>query len=106
LILFGLALSIPLIIFGSTLVLALLNRFPVLILAGAARLDRRRSPLRRSGAGTMAASALAGFRTLGWAGAVFVLVAPGCAAGARLQGSNARAFSGEVDTGPRQENAI
>ncbi len=35
LILIGLALSIPLIIFGSTLVLALLNRFPVLVWAGA-----------------------------------------------------------------------
>jgi YjbE family integral membrane protein len=35
LILFGLALSIPLIIFGSALVLALLNRFPVLVWAGA-----------------------------------------------------------------------
>jgi len=38
LILFGLALSIPLIIFGSTLVLALLDRFPVFIWAGAALL--------------------------------------------------------------------
>jgi YjbE family integral membrane protein len=38
LILFGLALSIPLIIFGSTLVMALFNRFPVLIWAGAALL--------------------------------------------------------------------
>ena len=35
LILFGLALSIPLIIFGSALVLALLNRFPMLVWAGA-----------------------------------------------------------------------
>src|ERR1700730_4869060 len=35
LILLGLALSIPLIVFGSTLVLALLNRFPVLVWAGA-----------------------------------------------------------------------
>jgi YjbE family integral membrane protein len=35
LILLGLALSIPLLIFGSTLVLALLNRFPVLVWAGA-----------------------------------------------------------------------
>jgi YjbE family integral membrane protein len=38
LILFGLALSIPLIIFGSALVLALLNRFPMLVWAGAALL--------------------------------------------------------------------
>ena len=38
LILFGLTLSIPLIIFGSTLVLALLDRFPVFIWAGAALL--------------------------------------------------------------------
>ena len=38
LILFGLALSIPLIIFGSALVLALLNRFPLLVWAGAALL--------------------------------------------------------------------
>ena len=38
LILLGLALSIPLIIFGSTLVLALLNRLPVLVWAGAALL--------------------------------------------------------------------
>src|SRR5208283_461290 len=38
LILFGLALSIPLVVFGSALVLALLNRFPVLIWAGAALL--------------------------------------------------------------------
>ncbi|MGH6847596.1 MAG: TerC family protein [Methylocella sp.] len=35
LILSGLALSIPLIVFGSTLVLALLNRFPLLVWAGA-----------------------------------------------------------------------
>ncbi|MGB6327255.1 MAG: TerC family protein [Methylocella sp.] len=35
LILLGLALSIPLIVFGSTLALALLNRFPVLVWAGA-----------------------------------------------------------------------
>jgi len=35
LILLGLALSIPLLVFGSTLVLALFNRFPVLIWAGA-----------------------------------------------------------------------
>jgi YjbE family integral membrane protein len=38
LVLFGLGLSIPLIIFGSTLVLALLERFPMLIWAGAAML--------------------------------------------------------------------
>ncbi len=38
LILFGLALSIPLIVFGSALVLALLNRFPILVWAGAALL--------------------------------------------------------------------
>jgi YjbE family integral membrane protein len=38
LILFGLALSIPLVVFGSALVLALLNRFPVLIWVGAALL--------------------------------------------------------------------
>jgi YjbE family integral membrane protein len=35
LILLGLALTIPLLVFGSTLVLALLNRFPVLVWAGA-----------------------------------------------------------------------
>jgi YjbE family integral membrane protein len=35
LILIGLALSIPLLVFGSTLVLALLNRFPILVWAGA-----------------------------------------------------------------------
>ncbi|MGH6847009.1 MAG: TerC family protein [Methylocella sp.] len=35
LILFGLALSIPLIVFGSTLLLALLTRFPALVWAGA-----------------------------------------------------------------------
>ncbi|WP_020175228.1 TerC family protein [Methyloferula stellata] len=38
LIVFGLALSIPLIVFGSSLILALLNRFPVLVWAGAALL--------------------------------------------------------------------
>jgi YjbE family integral membrane protein len=38
LVLFGLGLSIPLIIFGSTLVLALLGRYPILIWAGAALL--------------------------------------------------------------------
>ena len=38
LILLGLALSIPLIVFGSTLVLTLLNRFPILVWAGAALL--------------------------------------------------------------------
>jgi YjbE family integral membrane protein len=35
LILLGLALSIPLIVFGATIVLALLNRFPILVWAGA-----------------------------------------------------------------------
>jgi predicted tellurium resistance membrane protein TerC len=35
LILLGLALSIPLLVFGSTLLLALLHRFPVLVWAGA-----------------------------------------------------------------------
>src|ERR1700732_939153 len=35
LILLGLALSIPLLVFGSTLVLALFNRFPILVWAGA-----------------------------------------------------------------------
>jgi YjbE family integral membrane protein len=35
LILLGLALTIPLLVFGSTLVLALLNRFPILVWAGA-----------------------------------------------------------------------
>jgi len=35
LILLGLALSVPLIVFGSRLVLALLNRFPILVWAGA-----------------------------------------------------------------------
>lgn len=38
LVLFGLGLSIPLIIFGSTLILAMLSRFPILIWAGAALL--------------------------------------------------------------------
>ncbi len=38
LILFGLALSIPLIVFGSTLVLGLLTRFPVLVWGGVALL--------------------------------------------------------------------
>ncbi|MGH6831221.1 MAG: TerC family protein [Methylocella sp.] len=38
LILLGLALSIPLIVFGSTLVLTLLNRFPIFVWAGAALL--------------------------------------------------------------------
>jgi YjbE family integral membrane protein len=38
LVLFGLGLSVPLIIFGSTLLLALINRFPVLVWAGAAML--------------------------------------------------------------------
>jgi YjbE family integral membrane protein len=33
---FGLILSVPLIIFGSTLLLTLFNRFPILVLAGAA----------------------------------------------------------------------
>jgi len=53
LILFGLALSIPLIIFGSALVLALLNRFPVLVWAGAALLgsddQRLLAALKRAG---------------------------------------------------------
>jgi predicted tellurium resistance membrane protein TerC len=35
LILLGLALSIPILVFGSTLVLALLNRYPILVWAGA-----------------------------------------------------------------------
>jgi YjbE family integral membrane protein len=38
LIIFGLALSVPLIVFGSSLVLAVLNRFPILVWAGAALL--------------------------------------------------------------------
>jgi len=38
LVLFGLGLSVPLIIFGSTLLLALITRFPVLVWAGAAML--------------------------------------------------------------------
>jgi YjbE family integral membrane protein len=38
LVLFGLALSIPLVVFGSTLMLMLLTRFPVLVWAGAALL--------------------------------------------------------------------
>ncbi|HLH12236.1 MAG TPA: TerC family protein [Methylovirgula sp.] len=38
LILFGLALSIPLIIFGATLLVGLLSRFPILVWAGAALL--------------------------------------------------------------------
>jgi len=38
LVLFGLALSIPLIVFGSTLLLTLLNRYPALVWAGAALL--------------------------------------------------------------------
>ncbi|WOJ90011.1 TerC family protein [Methylocapsa polymorpha] len=38
LVIFGLALSIPLIVFGSTLLLSLLNRYPALIWAGAALL--------------------------------------------------------------------
>jgi YjbE family integral membrane protein len=35
LIIFGIALSIPLIVFGSTLILAVLKRFPILVVAGA-----------------------------------------------------------------------
>lgn len=35
---FGLALSIPLIVFGATLIVTLLNRFPILVWAGAALL--------------------------------------------------------------------
>jgi len=38
LVLFGLGLSVPLIIFGSALLLALINRFPILVWAGAAML--------------------------------------------------------------------
>jgi YjbE family integral membrane protein len=38
LIVFGIAISVPLIIFGSTLMLRLLNRFPILVVAGAALL--------------------------------------------------------------------
>jgi YjbE family integral membrane protein len=38
LVVFGLALSIPLIVFGSRLVLTVLNRFPALVVAGAALL--------------------------------------------------------------------
>jgi YjbE family integral membrane protein len=38
LIIFGLILSVPLIVFGSSLVLAVLNRFPILVWAGAALL--------------------------------------------------------------------
>ncbi len=38
LIIFGLVLSVPLIVFGSSLVLGVLNRFPVLVWAGAALL--------------------------------------------------------------------
>jgi predicted tellurium resistance membrane protein TerC len=38
LIIFGLAISIPLIVAGATLILNLLNRFPILVWAGAALL--------------------------------------------------------------------
>ena len=38
LIVFGIALSVPIIIFGSTLILVLLTRYPVLVVAGAALL--------------------------------------------------------------------
>ena len=37
LIIFGIALSVPLIVFGSTLVLRLLKKFPILVIAGADR---------------------------------------------------------------------
>ena len=38
LIVFGIALSVPLIVFGSTFILLLLRRFPALVIAGAALL--------------------------------------------------------------------
>ena len=43
LIVLGLIISIPLIIFGATLIMVLLNRFPIIVIAGGAdRLDRGR----------------------------------------------------------------
>ena len=44
LIIFGLVISVPLIIFGATLIITLLQRFPVLVWAGAALLGINVSP--------------------------------------------------------------
>ncbi len=77
LILLGLALSIPLLVFGSTLVLALLNRFPVLIWAGAVLLGWIAGDLIGSDPGLAAWlwGRWPGFDTWdGPAGAAFVLV--------------------------------
>jgi YjbE family integral membrane protein len=77
LILLGLALSIPLIVFGSTLVLALLNRFPILVWAGAVLLGFIAGDLIGSDHGLAAWLRVRwpGFGTWdGPAGAVFVLV--------------------------------
>ena len=52
LIIFGLLVSVPFIVFGSQLILKLLDRFPIIIAARrrAARLDRRRAHHRRHAA--------------------------------------------------------
>ena len=54
----GLAISIPLIVAGAALIMALLDRFPILVWAGcgAARLDRRRRHRHRSGFGGISSS--------------------------------------------------
>jgi len=77
LILLGLALSITLIVFGSTLVLALLNRFPILVWAGAVLLGFIAGDLTGSDPGLAAWLRVRwpGFDTWGGpAGAVFVAV--------------------------------
>jgi YjbE family integral membrane protein len=77
LILLGLALSIPLLVFGSTLVLALLNRFPVLVWASAGLLGWIAGDLIGTDPGLAAWLRVrwAGFDTWdGPAGAVFVPV--------------------------------
>ncbi|MGH8277103.1 MAG: TerC family protein, partial [Steroidobacteraceae bacterium] len=77
LILLGLALSIPLIVLGSTLVLALLNRFPALVWAGAGLLGWIAGDLLGTDPGLAAWLRVRwpGFDAWdGLAGAVFVLV--------------------------------
>jgi YjbE family integral membrane protein len=98
LILLGLALSIPLIVFGSTLVLALLNRLPVLVWAGAALLGWIAGDLLCSDP-VRHGRARAGWASTVWTGrrGPFLSWRPfGCAAGARPRERDARARSQKV----------
>ena len=70
----GLALSIPLIVFGSTLLLEVMTRFPVIVAAGAALLGWLGGQMMRSDP-VLGQASDAAVRLAGGAGAVVVLAA-------------------------------